>query len=63
MKYFWMGLALACISGAAMALWRQNYETAFVLGAVGALAWFLNYRARMKELIEEPNIHDSQDSE
>ena len=57
-----MGLALACISGAAMALWRQHYEAAFVIGTVGALAWFLNYRIRMRELIEEPNIHDSHEA-
>lgn len=53
MKHFWMGLAIACASGAAMALWRQHYDAAFVIGTAGALAWFLNYRSRMKELIGE----------
>jgi len=63
MKHFWMGLALACIAGAAMALWRQHYEAAFIIGTVGALAWFLNYRVRMKDLIEKADIHDSLDGE
>lgn len=52
-----------CISGAVIALWGQHYEAAFIIGTVGALAWFINYRVRLKELIEEPNIHDSQDGE
>lgn len=51
MKQFWMGVAIACISGAAVSLWWQHYDAAFVVGTMGALAWFLNYRAGLKEMI------------
>ena len=52
MKHLWMAVSLVCLSGAAMALWRQHLDAAFVIGTIGALAWFLNYRSRMKELIQ-----------
>ena len=58
MKHFWMGLAITCAAGATMALWRQHYDAAFVIGTAGALAWFLNYRSRMRELIGES--HDDE---
>jgi hypothetical protein len=59
MKNFWMGLAVACAPGAALALWRQHYDAAFVIGTVGALSWFLNYRSRMKELVGESDDDES----
>jgi hypothetical protein len=62
MKHFWMGLAVACASGAVLALWRQHYDAAFVIGTAGALAWLLNYRSRMKELIGESNDDQSRHS-
>lgn len=58
MKHFWMGVTLACISGAALSLWRQHYDAAFVIGTMAAVAWFLNYRARIKEMIGESNDDD-----
>ena len=63
MKHFWMAVALACLSFAAMALWRQNFDAAFVSATIGALAWFLNYRARMKGLIAEKRLPDTESSE
>ncbi|MDQ2855253.1 MAG: hypothetical protein M3R68_02905 [Acidobacteriota bacterium] len=63
MKHFWMGVSLSCASGSALSLWRQHYDAAFVIGTMGALAWFLNYRARMKEIIEQANDDDSRPSD
>lgn len=63
MKHFWMVVALACLGFAAMALWQQNVDSAFVSATIGALAWFLNYRARIKELIAEKPLPDSESSE
>ena len=63
MKHFWMAVAVACLSFAAMALWRQNVDAAFVSATIGALAWFLNYRARMKELIDEKRLPDTESRE
>ena len=38
---------------AAVFLLRENYDAAFVLAALGAVAWFLNYRSRIRETINE----------
>lgn len=29
-------------------LWRNNLSAAFVTGTLGAVAWFLSYRARLR---------------
>jgi hypothetical protein len=33
---------------AAVFLWRENISAAFVTGALGAVAWFLGYRFRLR---------------
>jgi uncharacterized membrane protein YhfC len=48
-KNFWLIAAGVCILVAAYFLWRRDFDTAFVIAAVGAVAWFLNYRAQLKE--------------
>ncbi|MCU1268020.1 MAG: hypothetical protein JWM21_4338 [Acidobacteria bacterium] len=59
MRQFWLGVTLVCICVAVLALWRQHYDAAFIIGTVAALAWFLNYRARIKETIGEPDEESS----
>jgi uncharacterized membrane protein YhfC len=62
MKQIWMGVTLACIPAAALALWRHHYDAAFIIGTIGALAWFLNYRMRIKELLgSEPEEESGTD--
>lgn len=50
MKLFWLIVAGVCIVVAAYFLWRRDFDTAFVIAALGAVAWFLNYRAQLKEI-------------
>ena len=50
MKLFWLIVAGVCILVAAYFLWRRDFDTAFVIAALGAVAWFLNYRAQLKEI-------------
>ena len=38
---------------AAVFLLRENYDAAFVFAALGAIAWFLNYRSKIRETINE----------
>jgi hypothetical protein len=40
-----------CIVAAAFFLLRGNLDTAFVIAALGLVAWFLNYRLQMRALI------------
>jgi hypothetical protein len=39
-----------CITVAAVFLLRRDFNTTFVIAAIGMIAWFLNYRIQMKEL-------------
>jgi hypothetical protein len=49
-KSVWMIIAGVCITVAAVFLLRRDFNTAFVIAAIGMIAWFLNYRIQMKEL-------------
>ena len=51
MKQFWLTISGACIVVSLFFLFRRDFDTAFIVAAGGAVAWFLNYRVRMKELI------------
>jgi hypothetical protein len=45
-----MIVAAVAIVVAGVLLWRRDFDTAFVIAALGMVAWFLNYRAQMKEI-------------
>lgn len=53
-----MGVALICIAVAGVALWLGHFDAGFVIATLGALAWFLNYRVRAKEVIKDANEQD-----
>lgn len=52
MKLFWMILSGVCILVAAFFLLRGDLNTAFVIATVGIVAWFLNYRIRLKAIVD-----------
>ena len=54
-----MILAGACIMVAAFFLLRRDFDLAFVIAVLGLVAWFLNYRAQMKEIITVANLQES----
>lgn len=48
-------------------LLRRDFDTAFVIAALGMVAWFLNYRAQMKEVtaaadVEKKNNRDQEEA-
>ena len=45
-----MILAGVAIVVAGVFLWRWDLDKAFVAAALGIVAWFLNYRVRMKKI-------------
>lgn len=51
-----MIIAGACIIAAAFLLLRRNFDVAFVVAALGLVAWFLNYRAQMKAIIKVADL-------
>ena len=58
MKIFWMILAGVAIVVAGVFLWRRDFNAAFVSAALGMVAWFLNYRAQMKEIVKAANVEE-----
>ena len=46
-----MILAGVAIVVAGFFLLRRDFDTAFVIAALGMVAWFLNYRAQMKRIV------------
>ncbi len=59
MKLFWLILAGGCVAVAGVFLLWGNFDNAFVVAAVGMVAWFLNYRMQVKAtLAAEDSDHD-----
>jgi len=58
-----MILAGVCILVAAFFLLRRNLDAAFVIAALGLVAWFLNYRAQMREIIAAADLEESRKTE
>jgi preprotein translocase subunit SecF len=56
-----MIVAGVCIVVAGFFLLRNDLNTAFVIAVLGLAAWFLNYRAQMKEVIRAADIQESSD--
>jgi hypothetical protein len=56
----WIILSGLLLLLAAVFLWRNNLSGAFVTAALGACAWFLNYRAELRKKIKD---HDAGDED
>ena len=54
-----MILAGVCIVVAGFFLLRRELSTAFVIAVLGLIAWFLNYRAQMKEVMATADLEES----
>lgn len=52
MKILWLAIAGICIVGAAALMILGHFDAAFVIAAVGMIAWFLNYRVQVKQSLE-----------
>ena len=68
MKLFWLIVACACIIVAAFMVLRGRLDAAFVVAALGVVAWFLNYRAQLTDVIaaadsEETNQREDTDED
>ena len=44
----WSFVSIVLLAFAAIFLWRNNLSAAFVTATLGAVAWFLSYRARLR---------------
>ena len=48
MERIWLIAASLLLIAAAVFLWRNNLSAAFVSAALGAVAWFLSYRGKLR---------------
>ena len=49
---------------AAFFFWRNNLSAAFVTGTLGAVAWFLSYRAQLRtKMSTEAEDHSGEDDD
>jgi len=48
MERIWLIAATLLMIAAAGFLWRNNLPAAFVSAALGAVAWFLSYRSKLR---------------
>lgn len=53
MKNFWIVLSVLCGVAAVLFVVREDYEKMFIAAAVGAVAWFLSYRVRLRQTLRE----------
>jgi hypothetical protein len=51
MERVWLIAAALSLISAAVFLWRNNLSAAFVSAALGAVAWFLSYRSKLRAQI------------
>lgn len=49
MKIFWKIVAALLAVGAVYWILIENFDRAFLFAAAGAVAWFLSYRAQLRE--------------
>jgi len=59
----WVIAAIICLLIAAFFLLRENYNAAFVAAALGAVAWFMNYRNQLRATIIEPAETSDEDED
>ena len=60
----WITVSGILLVLAAGFVWRNNYSAAFVIAALGACAWFLNYRAQLKAKLSDDDVTgDDQDEQ
>ena len=65
MERVWIIASVLGVAAATVLLLTDYYNAAFVAGALGAVAWFLNYRARLRATIprDEEEETDGQDDD
>jgi hypothetical protein len=58
-----MILAGTAVVLAGVFLFRRNFDAAFVTAALGMVAWFLNYRAQMRDITAAAELKEELEEE
>lgn len=63
MERIWIIVSILFMVAAAVFLLRQNHDAALVTAALGAVAWFLSYRVKLRATISETTNDEDDVSE
>lgn len=63
MKFVWLVIAGVAIALAAIFLLIGDFNSAFVVAAIGLVSWFLNYRAQLQDAIAERELREESNEE
>ena len=63
MKTFWIVVSGLCGIAAVVFIVKQDYDKAFIAAALGAVAWFLSYRVRLREKFRDRDLPDEDEDE
>jgi hypothetical protein len=56
-----MAIAGVCAVCAGVFLLKRDFDKAFIVAAAGAVAWFLNYRVQMREIVDRADQEENDD--
>ena len=63
MKTLWIIASSLCGVSAVLFVVGQAYDKAFIAAALGAVAWFLSYRVRLRETLKDGDQTDDEEDE
>lgn len=68
MKTFWLVVSALCGATAVFFVVRNDFEKMFIAAVIGAVAWFLSYRVRLRETLsdldqEEEDVEGDKDED
>ena len=63
MRTFWIVVSALCGATAVFFVLREDFEKMFIAATVGAVAWFLSYRVRLRETIKDLDQTDREDED
>jgi hypothetical protein len=62
-KTFWIVVSALCGATAVFFVVRNDFEKMFFAAVLGAVAWFLSYRVRLRETLNEMDQTDQEDED
>ena len=63
MKTFWIVVSGLCGVTAILFVVWNDYDKAFIAATLGAVAWFLNYRTRLRETLDKDETETNTDTD
>lgn len=63
MNVFWKIVAALLAAGAVYWLVVENFDRAFLFAALGAVAWFLSFRAQLREKLATNETEETNEDE